>query len=406
MLVDFKLFFKVVIVLLPVAAVSLLSGTARIALVLPVFAVATTTAYLLITRLQREMKERQAEEFHRHVEEVDSYIRPMMEMLKDKASVIPVMTNQLTEVVEQTEAAALDIGDRFMNIVQRARSQSGRASGAFDRFSGSRREDSLIDLSKTALSDVIVSLSGVSDISKQTLGYVRSIVQSMGNIKHTVAEIEYIADQTNLLALNAAIEAARAGEHGRGFAVVADEVRKLSSRSNEAAERIQKLIKEVDSRIEEIYSNTERSTEDTLRKSSDAGMVVDETLNRVDTVMADTKTDLDELTRETESLATDISRIVTSMQFQDITRQRIEHVVDPLMSLKEDIEETLLRAVDMEKKIHKGNGADFSKWLSGLYTMESERKVMEETLASGTQPIVSSGNDYETKREDSNIELF
>lgn len=403
---DFKLLLKIAMVLLPVAAVSLLGGTARFALVLPVFAAMAAVAYVLVQRLRREMKDRQDADFHRHVEEVDSYIRPMMEMLKKRSMLIPVMTNQLREVVEQTEAAALDIGDRFMNIVQRARGQAGKASGAFDRFSGNSKEDSLIELSKSALSDVIVNLKSASDISRQTLGYVGSIVQSIGDIKHTVAEIEYIADQTNLLALNAAIEAARAGEHGRGFAVVADEVRKLSTRSNDAAEKIQKLIKEVDSRIEEIYRNTEKSTADTLRKSSDAGMVVDETLNRVDAVMADTKTDLDELTKETESLASDISSIVTSMQFQDITRQRIEHVVDPLMSLKEDIEETLRRAVDMEKKMHKENGADVSKWLSGLYTMESERKVMEETLSADARPAVSSDSAPETRDEDSNVEIF
>jgi methyl-accepting chemotaxis protein len=404
--VDFRLFFKIAAMLLPVAAVSLFGETTRAILVLPVLAASTASVYVMIKRFRNEMKEKQAKDFHRRVEEVDSYIKPMIEMLTKRSMLIPVMTNQLTEVVEQTEAAALDIGERFMNIVKRARVQSGKASGAFERFSGTRKEDSLIDLSKSALSDVIVSLKSASDTSKQTMDYVKSIVQSMGDIKHTVAEIEYIADQTNLLALNAAIEAARAGEHGRGFAVVADEVRKLSSRSNDAAERIQKLIKDVDSRIEEIYSNTEKSTNHTLQKSSDAGMVVDETLNRVDNVMASTKIDLDELTKESESLAMDISRIVTTMQFQDITRQRIEHVVEPLMSFKTELEETLQRAIDMEEKMHRENGADAAKWLSELYTMESERKVMEETLAVDSHQVASSGSVTGTGRDENNIELF
>jgi methyl-accepting chemotaxis protein len=206
------------------------------------------------------------------------------------------------------------------------------------------------------------------------------IASDAKSIRKIVEEIEYIAQQTNLLALNAAIEAARAGESGKGFSVVADEVRKLSDRSNTAAEKIKKLIEKIGTDVDTIHEKEETTTNENAKKSVAAGKAVEEALTTLDGVMNGAKNRLDELKTENEALARDISGIIMSMQFQDITRQRIEHVIEPLTKFKQETEELLQRLRAMNERLNTHTLEHRSDWLEKLYTMESERTVMRNTL--------------------------
>jgi methyl-accepting chemotaxis protein len=319
-----------------------------------------------------------------HREEVQAVDpAPVAELLDRSAQMVPVLVNQLESVIEETETAVLDIGEGFMGIISRARSQASRAANALGDFAGNNGEDSkaLIQLSRESLGAVIGNLQSVNGLARETLSGIQKITGTMESIREVVSEIEYIADQTNLLALNASIEAARAGNYGRGFAVVADEVRKLSLRSTSAASDIGKLIRNIETDITGIYQETEKSAERTEQRSIESERIMNDTLGRLDDVMASVQGELDSLATETECLAGDISGIVMSMQFQDITRQKIEHVIEPLREMQSESEVMARNLRNPSLEFEAGGSKDRISWLENMYTMESERQVMRETMS-------------------------
>jgi methyl-accepting chemotaxis protein len=120
--------------------------------------------------------------------------------------------------------------------------------------------DAIYTLSRTTSSDIEALIKGVSDAAQANFDSAKMIAElerqseEIGKIVHAVARI---ADQTNLLALNAAIEAARAGEHGKGFAVVADEVRNLAEMSEKSARGIQEVVNEIQSQVKVVAADTQ-----------------------------------------------------------------------------------------------------------------------------------------------------
>ncbi|MCE5363549.1 methyl-accepting chemotaxis protein [Pseudomonas anguilliseptica] len=213
--------------------------------------------------------------FNRFVEKIHGLVRQIVDM-----------TGQLTELVNQVSAQA----QRSEQAMERQRHETDQVATAINEMSAAAHEvaqsaqgaaeaaqktDTEGQAAKQVVDGSIARIHTlVQDIRDSGLS-LDTLQKDVSSIVSVLDVIRSIAEQTNLLALNAAIEAARAGEAGRGFAVVADEVRALASRTQQSTQEIQGMIDRLQKGTQDAVTS--------MRRSSDAGDVTSEQANRAGT---------------------------------------------------------------------------------------------------------------------------
>jgi len=255
-----------------------------------------------------------------------------IDQLRDLVATINLTAVQVAGAAQETQATAMHLAEASEHQAQEIAGASAAINEmavSIDQVSANASESSAVAERSVAIANkgnevVHNTITGMDNIREQiqdTSKRIKRLGESSQEIGDIVSLINDIADQTNILALNAAIQASMAGDAGRGFAVVADEVQRLAERSSAATKQIEALVKTIQTDTNEAVISMEQTTSEVVRGArlaQDAGVALEE-IEKVSKTLAALIQNISNAARQQASSAGHISN--TMNVIQEITSQ-------------------------------------------------------------------------------------
>jgi methyl-accepting chemotaxis protein len=249
-----------------------------------------------------------ADRFHDAISEVKDSVTQLASAAEE-TSTVTTQTNQgINQQLTETSQVATAMNEMSATVQEVARN-------AVDAAEAAREADSTFHQGKQVIDKVIDAIGELAKEVDEAASVIQKLEAESMNIGSVLDVIKSIAEQTNLLALNAAIEAARAGEQGRGFAVVADEVRTLAGRTQESTQEIEEMISNLQSGANnavKVMAEGKEMTQVGVDQAAAAGQAL-QTINTAVEHISNMNTQIASAAEEQSSVTEEINRSIVSI---------------------------------------------------------------------------------------------
>ncbi|HLA36280.1 MAG TPA: methyl-accepting chemotaxis protein [Rhodocyclaceae bacterium] len=267
----------------------------------------------------REEERQLLAEFHRLLAECSSQFSRQIEIMRGEMARVQKL---LVDAIDTLMSSFQGMHDnttrqRDLTVAVTSGAEGAETSQQFDLF---------VKNTADVMQKVVDSVIGNSKLGMELVDLTESIAQRTQSVQAILSEIGAIAKQTNLLALNAAIEAARAGEAGRGFAVVADEVRDLSGRTTQFSQQINGLMQNMKTSVRQTEVALQRMAGQDMNFALESKTHVDDIIRTMEAQNATRLKALSSLGDIAGEVDMQVTRAVTALQFQDMVDQLLGHM--------------------------------------------------------------------------------
>ena len=271
--------------------------------------------------------------FNRFAERIQVLIRNLGDagrQLKDSSHGMTGTFNATTNLLDQQHRDVMQVATAINEMAASAQQIADNVSRSVDHTDRANQD---VKTGYAKVQNTVDNLSQLVGEMKQAAQSLARLQQDSEEIGKVLGVIGAISEQTNLLALNAAIEAARAGEQGRGFAVVADEVRSLAGRTQESTKEINTVIEHLAHSINQVVSQAEQSGQHAEQAASQA----DEARQSFDNI-AEAITDIGDMTNEIASATLEQRNVSQAIEENiESVRNGAEHIGDQSSRLKSEV---------------------------------------------------------------------
>ncbi|WRF73831.1 methyl-accepting chemotaxis protein TlpB [Helicobacter pylori] len=245
--------------------------------------------------------------------------RLIMEEIKGISASNKTSMDKLVQIAQETQKSMKDSSTTLDSVKNKATDIASMMNISIEQSQGLRKRlietQGLVKESKDAIGDLFSQITESAHTEEELSSKVEQLSRNADDVKSILDIINDIADQTNLLALNAAIEAARAGEHGRGFAVVADEVRNLAGRTQKSLAEINSTIMVIVQEINDVSSQMNLNSQK-MERLSDMSKSVQETYEKMSSnlssVVLDSNQSMDDYAKsghQIEAMVSDFAEV-------------------------------------------------------------------------------------------------